>query len=376
VKVVHVVPGIGREAAGPSYAVVRLCEALNTKGCEVKLAVLGGEPELELPPFVHQFPVQGFPARLGRSLAMKRWLLDEVGSGTELIHNHFLWKMPSIYAGIAARHRNVPMLLSPHGTLAPWALNQSKWVKKLFWRLKQSEVLSSATCFHATSHQEYLDIRKQGFKQPVCIIPNGIDIPARKRHFKQCAEKNLLFLGRLHPVKGVERLLKAWESVESNFQGWRLQIVGAGESAYVEKVYQWSTTLNRVDWLGPKYGLEKTSIFEQANLYVLPTYSENFGLTVAEALAAGTPVIVTKGAPWPGLKDFQAGWWIEQGTEPLVACLNQAMKLSEGELAEMGERGKQWMQRDFPWSRIAKDMSDVYRWLLSSGERPSCVRVD
>jgi glycosyltransferase involved in cell wall biosynthesis len=127
---------------------------------------------------------------------------------------------------------------------------------------------------------------------------------------------------------------------------------------------------------GPVAGDAKTAAYREADLFVLPTLNENFAISVAEALAAGTPVIATKGAPWHGLEREGCGWWIDHGVEPLVAALTKAMTMRPGVLQKMGAKGREWMARDFSWDRVARDMLDVYRWLASGGEVPSTVRLN
>jgi glycosyltransferase involved in cell wall biosynthesis len=134
--------------------------------------------------------------------------------------------------------------------------------------------------------------------------------------------------------------------------------------------------LERVVFRGPLFGDDKLRAYREANLFMLPSHSENFGMTVAEALAAGTPAIVTKGAPWGGLVKQGAGWWIDIGVDPLVACLEQALATTPTRLAEMGQAGRVWMLRDYSWERIGALLLEVYRWLLEGGETPQCVRLD
>ena len=134
--------------------------------------------------------------------------------------------------------------------------------------------------------------------------------------------------------------------------------------------------LKRVVFRGPLFGEEKLQAYREADLYVLPTHSENFGITVAEALAAGTPTIVTHGAPWAGLAEHGAGWWIDVGVEPLVACLEKALSTSPQCLGEMGKAGHEWMKRDFSWERISAQFLVTYRWMLTGGEPPPWVRFD
>ena len=134
--------------------------------------------------------------------------------------------------------------------------------------------------------------------------------------------------------------------------------------------------LDRVTFSGALFGEEKLRAYREASLFVLPTHSENFGMTVAEALAAGTPAIVSKGAPWSGLQKQGAGWWIDIGVDPLVACLEQALATPPTHLAEMGQAGREWMLRDYSWERIGARFSAVYQWLLKGGETPPWVRLD
>jgi glycosyltransferase involved in cell wall biosynthesis len=221
-----------------------------------------------------------------------------------------------------------------------------------------------------------------GFNQPVSIIPNGVDVPG---HIPKTARgiRTLLFLGRIHPVKGVDSLLRAWAEVSDGFQDWRLLVVGtdagySDQAGYLEKMKSLATRLGlkRVEFADPLYGEAKWSAYGAAELFVLPSHSENFGITVAEALAAGTPAIVTRGAPWSELDNREAGWWIDDGVEALVAALKKAMALPPAELARRGANGSAWMTREFSWSTIGSRMDRTYRWLTEGGPAPSWVRLD
>ena len=161
---------------------------------------------------------------------------------------------------------------------------------------------------------------------------------------------------------------------------WRLSIVGTdagygGKGRYLEQMKSLAATLGlkRIQFSEPSYGAEKWATYREAELFVLPTHSESFGMTVAESLASGTPVIVTTGAPWRGLDAHQSGWWIDLGIEPLVAALENAMRLSRCELAGRGENGRQWMAADFSWRTVARKMDLTYQWLLHGGDVPGWV---
>ncbi len=375
-RLIHTVPAISEEATGPSYSVVRLCESLIAEGQEVTLAVLDWTPMASPPRFVKAFPLGIGPRRLGRSPEMRAWLTEQASlRSVEIIHNHSLWMMPNVYPGVVARKHNVPLVISPRGTLSEWAKQSGSVVKHLFWPLVQKPALAATVCFHATAEPEYENIRRMGFRQPVAIIPNGIDIPPVAS--KQAGiSRTLLFLGRVHPSKGLDMLLPAWQSVQDKFPDWRLVIAGPDNCGYLGEMQQLTAQLRlkRVEFVGALKGAQKWEAYRKADLFVLPTYSENFGMTVAEALASGVPAIVTKGAPWRDLEQRRAGWWIDIGLDPLVTCLNHALTQSPDALVEMGQRGRVWMQTEFSWEQVGAMMGETYRWMLSGGNQPDWVR--
>ena len=377
-RVIHVVPAITEEASGPSYSVVRLCESLIETGMDVQLAALEWSSAPVSLPYLKTFPLGIGPRRLGVSPSMRKWLEAETDSGrVDLIHNHSLWMMPNVYSGRACRKGRCRLVVSPRGTLSAWALGRSALQKRIFWRLLQGPAVAGAACFHATAESEYDDIRRLGFRQPVCIIPNGIDLP-RLEPKPSGPLRQLLFLGRLHPIKGVDILLRAWRAVEHRFPDWELHVAGPDNGGYLAEMQALAgqLRLERFVFRGPLYGDDKRRAYTEASLFVLPTHSENFGMTVAEALAAGTPAIVTRGAPWAGLAERRAGWWIDIGVDPLVACLEQALSTAPQRLAEMGLAGHEWMKRDFSWQRIGVQFLETYRWLLDGGKSPPWVRLD
>ena len=382
-RVIHVVPAIAEEASGPSYSVVRLCQSLIEAGEEVTLAALDWSPLPSTPEYMKVFPLGVGPGRLGRSPEMYRWLMFESAEGrVDVMHNHGMWQMNAVYPGWVAKSRNTRLVISPRGSFSIWAMSHGSRLKKIFWSLIQYPALAHASCFHATAEAECVDIRRLGFKQPVAIIPNGIDVPELIPKINH-GVRTLLFLGRIHPKKGIDILLHAWVGVMDRFPDWRLLVVGTDtgygvKGGYLEqmKALAMDLKLKRLEFAGSLYGETKQSVFRDADLFVLPTHSENFGMTVAEALATGTPAIVTKGAPWKGLETHRAGWWIDIGIDALVTCLKEAMAQSPSELEQRGINGREWMIREFSWHKIAYEMDRTYHWLIEGGEVPSWVRMD
>jgi glycosyltransferase involved in cell wall biosynthesis len=296
-----------------------------------------------------------------------------------VIHNHGLWLMPNVEAGRVALLAGKPFIVAPRGMLSSAALAFSPLKKRVVWALLQGDVVRRASCIHATSEQEYNEIRNFGLKNPIAILPNGIDIPELDRHSLAETEvgRTILSLGRIHPKKGLDRLVRAWAKVEPAYPEWRLRIVGHDELGHARELAALAAELKaqRVSIEGPVAGDAKTAAYREADLFVLPTLNENFAVTVAEALSVGTPVIATKGAPWRGLALEGCGWWIDHGVEPLAAALTNAMAMGPGALRAKGAKGRAWMSRDFSWERVAHDMLKLYRWLSSGGEVPRTVRL-
>lgn len=381
---IHVVPGISAESSGPTYSVSRLCESLGARGNDIRLATLQWTRHRQEAGYVVSFPISWGPRRLGRSRPMLQWLRREASRGrAALLHNHGMWQMNALYPSRVAAEYGLKLVVSPRGALSGWAMKHGSWTKRLFWPLWQYPALRRADCFHATAEVEYRDIRRWGFSQPVAVIPNGIDLPELASR-EVMNKRTLLFLGRLHPVKGVDVLLCAWRRVQERYPEWQLRIAGSdsgyyGLTGYAETLKRMTSErgLTRVEFAGELLGSTKAVAMRSAELFVLPSHSENFGMTVAEALASGTPAIVSLGAPWGGLVANDAGWWIDSGVEPLVKCLEKALACEPKILSDMGMRGRAWMEREFSWRSVAERMDATYRWLFTPGASPpSCVHVD
>jgi glycosyltransferase involved in cell wall biosynthesis len=385
-RVVHVVAGLDAAHGGPSHTVPRFCAALSRLGSHIELLSVDGKDEPAGKPTEtdyddHRFAQDYIPVPVLRDLRFSGALassLRETARRADVIHDHGIWLMPNLHAGWAARAAGKPLVVSPRGMLAPAALAFSRRRKQAFWCLLQGPAIRHAACFHATSEQEYEEIRCFGVSSPVAIIPNGVDLSALSTPSSPVGDRTVLSLGRLHPKKGLDRLLQAWAEVEGRYPDWRLKIIGPAEHGY-DQVLRASAAalgLTRVSVEGPVYGEAKLRAYQAADLFVLPTLNENFGQTVAEALMSEVPVIVTKGAPWSGLETQGCGWWIAHGVEPLVAALRQAMDMPRSTLKSMGAKGREWMAQDFSWERVAQEMLAVYRWLAFGDNPPSVVRFD
>jgi glycosyltransferase involved in cell wall biosynthesis len=361
----------GLQADGPSYSVVRLCESLILANCNCTLV---NSP----PNFLKRFDLGFGPQRLCRSPQMYKWL-EQLAKTKQLglIHSHGLWTIPNIYHAPIGKQFGIPNIVSPRGSLASVAFKSGSVVKRFFWQLYQKKALEAATVLHATATSEYLDIRKMGFSQPIAVIPNGIDIPELLPVTKT-SSRTLLFLARINPIKGLDMLLPAWQAVMHKFPDWQLQIVGPDSRGYLATIQQMASTLKleRIKFCGLLSGQDKLRAYQSAELFILPSYSENFSVSIAEALGCGIPVITTKGTPWSGLQDHKAGWWVDANIEALVGVLEDALKLPATDLSEMGGRGKAWMINDFSWQKIGHMMKATYDWVINGGTPPPWVYMD
>jgi len=370
-KICHVVPHIDREASGPSYSVPSLCAALGRRGHEVVLMTLARGVVAEPRDFRHeQFPPSFGPARLGPSRALRRALV-EACADADVVHSHSLWMMPNVYPGWASRRTGTPLVISPRGTLGATPLSYSRRIKQAFWLACQGAAVRQASLLHATALQERDEIRAFGLQQPVAVIPNGVDIPdPSPAPVEAGGPRRLLYLGRLHPKKGLEMLLEAWSGLSRRHPLWELHLVGPGdEHEAVLRRRAADLELERVVFAGPKYGDEKRRTYAAAELYVLPSLNENFGMSVAEALSHGLPVVATKETPWAGLVDHGCGWSTEATVEGVERALGEALSLPSETLRAMGMSGREWMKRDFSWDRVAADMESAYQELLEGRGR-------
>ena len=380
-RVVQIVASVADEAAGPSYSVPRLASALARAGVDSALYALGeaGGTGPTAPSVAYRaFPQTGRHLPIFRemrvSVALDRALRDGAAS-LDVMHSHGLWLMPNITPAGIARRAGKAFVLSPRGMLGGPALRFSRRRKQLVWAVMQRRAVASAKLLHATSEEECEEIRAMGLVNPVTVIPNGIDVPDLARPARGPI-RSVLSLGRVHPKKGLDRLIRAWSHLGDASNGWRLRIVGPSEGGCADDLRALVRSLNisGVTIEDPLFGDAKLAAYREADLFVLPTLNENFAMTVAEALAAGTPVVSTKGAPWSGLEREGCGWWVDHGEASMAEALRDALTRQAGALSAMGEKGRSWMLRDFSWDRVGSDMLEAYRWIDGSGDRPATIR--
>ncbi|MDD2707664.1 MAG: glycosyltransferase [Verrucomicrobiae bacterium] len=381
-QAIHVVAGLGRLEGGPSNTLPKLWSHLKTQGVDVSAftTVTGREKPSELPAIRDGIVLNKtrriFPRRFKFSPELGQMLRREMPKA-DLCHNHGCWLHPNWLAARVARSCKKPLIISPLGHLDPWSLERHAWAKKILRLLVEERHWFYASAFVAKSEVEAENLRHLGLKQTIRVIPNGIDVEDWKKpvsselffeRFPELLNHQLaLFLSRLHPKKGIISLLKTWEKVSARHPDWCLVLAGGGDEVYVRKLRHWvdnSGCAGQVAFVGELDWFLKRAVFVAASFFVLPSHSENFGQVILESLASGTPVIASRGCPWPELEKRGCGWWMENTEAALEHALETSIGCPPVELRAMGARGREWALRDFDWKQIAGRMRDLYQEVL------------
>lgn len=326
-----------------------------------------------LPNVTHFIPATNsnilYSSNLLSILAFFRLLLT---SKPDIIHCHGIWS-PLINTVIFFAHLlHIPIVLHPHGMLEPWSLARHSRRKQFLLSLFQRRCLCFVDLFMATSHQERLSLLRLGFKAPIAVIPIGFNNLKTSLHRPSISPRKLLFLSRIHPKKGLHMLLRSWSQISA--PNWILQVAGpdAGDLTSSLALVSELSIHERVQFLGNLDASSKSAAYGQASLFVLPSYSENFGIVVLEALSHGLPVIVTDTTPWHDVQTYSCGWSIPPTEDSLATTLRHALSLPSSTLTIMGARSKSFASH-FTWDKIIPKYILAYNWLLSSGPTPDFI---
>ena len=352
-KILHVIAGFGK-AAGTSVFCGEVCSDLARNGHDVTLAIFDpNEP--------NRYQVDSSV----RVVSIDSIFSDESKYLPDIAHFHVIWLPIMHKLSKWAKRNNVPIVWSPHGTLTPWAMKYHWWKKWPIWWLFQKRDLAYARILHATAQSEVDDFRRMGLKNPVCLAPLGVRIEDLAEHVESAAgEKVLLFVSRVQKKKGLVNLVNAWAVLPREVkQGWKVRIVGPDQENHTAELVALCNercVSQDFEFVGPKFGDELQREYAMADLFVLPTHSENFGSVVVEALAHGLPVITTKGAPWIEIENARCGWWIDVGVDPLVKTLRLALSLDDKERREAGLRGRRLVEEKYTWAAVVKTVERAY----------------
>jgi glycosyltransferase involved in cell wall biosynthesis len=392
-KLVQTIAGTRLDHGGTSRSVPALCDAMAQRGSDVRF-VTTRPADPDVPFNLPAAPVQTYlideSRYLGRLPVGRAYRNILTNLHTDccadsrkqppafLVHDHGAWLPTNHAVAQFANRQRVIRVVSPRGMLSEWAVNHGRLKKRLAWHAYQGRDIRSATAFHATSEHEVEEIRRMGLHQPIALIPNGITLPGRLPQ-RQCAAspRRMLFLSRIHPVKGLINLVRAWKQAEIG-SDWKLIIAGHNEGDHqkeIEREARAQGIAAMVEFPGSADEAQKWQMYVDADVFVLPSFSENFGIVAAEAMAAGLPVITTNRTPWHEVRTRNCGWSVEPNINGIAQALSDATSMSTEELRDYGQRGASWIRDEFAWPAISQRMIEFYEWLAQPNGCPEFVSL-
>jgi glycosyltransferase involved in cell wall biosynthesis len=367
---------------GPPRSVLGLCRGLQRAGVEIEVFTTAANGASDLPASppegeryegvpVRYFP-RAFPRRLFAAAGLSAALASRL-TGYDLMHAHGLWNAPAWIAARHARHAAVPYVLSPRGMLDAGSMARHPRRKQLVYWVRERRNLAGAAFLHATSPAEAEALEQHNLGVPIVMLPNGVEARNgdartrgvfRRRQGLEADVPLIAFLGRIHPTKRLDLLAAAFDRVRAGYPGACLVIAGPDEGGHRRRVEPcFREAGETVHWVGEMQETEKWTLLADADALVMCSESESFGISVAEALAAGVPVVVTRTCPWPEVQTAGCGFWVPQNAEAIASALLQLLR-DPTAARSMGERGRALARGKYSWESIASAMADSYRMAL------------
>jgi glycosyltransferase involved in cell wall biosynthesis len=388
-KVGFLVSSVSREAGGLFESVRGLAKAVTSTNTIANVFGISDEQSaadlqewrpLSVETFRPQFRAWGYSNQLVPAL---------LGADLDILSTHGLWKYCSVASQRWHRRTGRPYIVHPEGMLESWALRNARWKKRFAALLYEDRHLRGAACLRALCEAEAQSIRSYGMRNPICVIPNGVDLPdaIRDSRFEirdsplafAHGRKILLYLGRLHPKKNLANLIRAWKQTPDLHRGdWVLAIAGWDQAGYERELKKLARDFgftDSVQFVGPLFGQDKDAAYGVCRGFILPSLSEGLPITVLEAWACAKPVLMTGECNLP--EGFAAGAALQIGTAPeeIVAGLKQLIEMNDDDRRAVGDRGRNLVATKFSWSRIGEQMRSVYEWILGGGATPDSVRL-
>ena len=370
---------ITRKAGGVFNAVCDLFTNKAFTGEEIKIFSYKDENVLKDLPSWKGLPIQLFKAGpMLYSKEVKKKLLQETA---DIFHMEALWRYPHILMGIWKKHYKIPIVCSPHGMLDPYIIKKQGKIKRIIANIFFSIGLIAVYCYHALCQKEMEDIRAYGLKQPIAIIPNGINLPkTTKKYVKPDSNYHLLYLGRLHPKKGIDILLQAIATLKKEnpniFNNWIIDIVGWDHEncqTKLEHIVHSNNLKEIVIFHGGLFGEDKIKMYANADAYILPSHGEGLPMTILEAWSWKLPVVMTPQCNIPEGFEANAAIRIEDNVSSIKQGLQTLFNMSDEERISMGNRGYKLVSENFTWDASAQKMIMLYKWLTNQGEKPDFV---
>jgi glycosyltransferase involved in cell wall biosynthesis len=380
-RVGFLVSSVSREAGGLFQSVRGLAKAVASTNTNVRVFGIRDEQSAVDLQEWRPLSVQTFRPGLrawGYSNQLVPAMLD---ADLDILSVHGLWKYCSVGSQRWHRQTGRPYVVHPHGMLDPWALRNAGWKKRIAAALYENQHLRGAACLRALSQAEADSIRAYRLGNPVCVIPNGVDLPDPSESNATTQAQNrktLLYLGRLHPKKNIANLIRAWNEIFNSQRGsgerWVLTIAGWDQGGYESELKRTAAGAS-VLFLGPRFGAEKSECYRTCDAFILPSVSEGLPMTVLEAWAYAKPVLMTPACNLPEGFEANAALRIGPSPEQIATGLKQLAEMSDDDRAAMGTRGRTLVATRFSWPRIGEQMRAVFEWMLSGGSPPGSVIV-
>lgn len=379
---------------GVAAAVVALAHTLNQQNIKVELAAptqVNNREETEA--FIEGLLVAHLfnqPFGLPRTVVPELgWFLSENLPDFDLVHVHGLWRYPQWVATRLAQRFSIPYIISPHGMCEPFELARKAWKKKMYFNLVERHTLRGAAAIHAITNAEKDDCEQLQTHNHIRVIPNGVDIyPPLLNHLMECYLPHelaivppqnpvLLFMGRLHPKKGLDLLIPAFAQVLRRHPEAWLVLSGPDSVGYRQVLVKLAHSFqvqDRVLFPGMVTGLYKRALLQRADLFALPSYSEGFSVAVLEALAAAKPVVITQHCYFNEVISAGCGRVVDNSVLHLAQALSDLLDLDCSTRAIVGQRGRELVEQVYTWSSIARQMSDLYQSVMKTRlEVSQCV---
>lgn len=373
-RILQTISGFGAHSGGTSTCTYDLLTAMHRMGCQVDLMTIKTDDLMGHGEAWIKALDNDCISPYGYSRNMNRYLRQ---TDYDLYHTNGMWMHCNHETCVAARRKGKPYIITPHGMLYPQALARSVWKKKLLlaWGGVDKD-LKEAACIHCTCREEMMHYRALGYQNAAAVIPNPVLIPDFVDGLEnERSIKRIGFLGRLHPRKNVEALIKAWKVLNTKTQDAQLVIMGKGDEEYetMLKTYVKQQNLQNVEFIGFVTGRDKFQQLASLTALCVPSDFENFGMIVTEALSVGTPVIASLGTPWEELNTRHCGYWVNNDVQTLAETIEKVLSLPAEEITAMGENGKRLVKEKYQDTQVAGMMAQLYTWIINGGAKPAFV---
>jgi len=368
---------------GIASSLPEFCRATAADWDSYLLGVCGQE---ETAPTAVGFEMNRLPAghlRWAFSRGLRRNLQDTIAQA-DIVHVHGIWQEHCMHACAAARRTFRPYVVSAHGMLDSWALRQKPWRKAPYMALWERRSLSSAACLRALTKKEVLAYRREGFTGKVAVVPNGVSIPKEassdllfEAYPELKSRRIILFLGRLHPKKGVDLLCSAWSRIAADFPDTVLLIAGPdseGTRANLKAIVESAGIAKQIVFAGMLGGPLKWSALAASEVFVLPSHSEGFSVSTIEALGMGIPVIITRQCWFPQVAENSCGWVIEPDSDQIADAITESLSMTSVERATRRDNARKLVETQYSWQVVGRKMAQVYEWVVG-GSKPESVEV-